>query len=91
MVFILTPFGREDKTLRVSFSLELITMLRADNPMVGGVGFEPTHPKGPDLQSGAALQLDRPPKYIMPCQSICLTSALTTYRSALVPGGTQIA
>ena len=43
MVFILTPFGREDKTLRVSFSLELITMLRADNPMVGRVGFEPTH------------------------------------------------
>ena len=34
--------------------------------LVGGVGFEPTHPKGPDLQSGAALQLDRPPKY-MPC------------------------
>ena len=42
MVFILTPFGREDKTLRVSFSLELITMLRADNPMVGQVGLEPT-------------------------------------------------
>ena len=35
--------------------------------MVGGVGFEPTHPKGPDLQSGAALQLDRPPKYIKLC------------------------
>ena len=43
MVFILTHFEREDKTLRVSFSLELITMLRADNPMVGRVGFEPTH------------------------------------------------
>ena len=52
------------------FSLYAITMLRNltyDVPMVGGVGFEPTHPKGPDLQSGAALQLDRPPKYIMPC------------------------
>ena len=69
----------------------MLRNLTYDVPMVGGVGFEPTHPKGPDLQSGAALQLDRPPKYIMPCQSICLTSALTTYRSALVPGGTQIA
>ena len=42
--------------------------------MVGGVGFEPTHPKGPDLQSGAALQLDRPPKYI---------NALSKYMSNL--------
>ena len=30
-------------------------------PQVGGVGFEPTHSERPDLQSGAALQLDRPP------------------------------
>ena len=44
MVFILTPFGREDKTLRVSFSLELITMLRADNPMVGQERIELTRP-----------------------------------------------
>ena len=29
--------------------------------MVGGVGFEPTQPEAPDLQSGAALQLCRPP------------------------------
>ena len=29
--------------------------------MVGGVGFEPTHPEGTDLQSAAALQLYRPP------------------------------
>ena len=58
--------------------------------MVGGVGFEPTHPKGPDLQSGAALQLDRPPKYIaLPC--ICLTSTLATYRPTLGPGGIWVA
>ena len=58
--------------------------------LVGGVGFEPTHPKGPDLQSGAALQLDRPPKYIaLPC--ICLTSTLATYRPTLVPGGIWVA
>lgn len=79
MVFILTPFGREDKTLRVSFSLELITMLRADNPMVGGVGFEPTHPKGTDLQSAATLQLRRPPKYNA-LSNIHPTSILTAYR-----------
>ena len=36
MVFVLTPFGREDKTLRVSFSLELITVLE-DKPL-GGPG-----------------------------------------------------
>ena len=54
--------------------------------MVGGVGFEPTHLKGMALQATAALQLDRPPRYIMPCQSICSTSALTTYRSAPDPG-----
>ena len=75
------------------FSLYAITMLRNltyDVPMVGGVGFEPTHPKGPDLQSGAALQLDRPPKYIaLPC--ICLTSTLATYRPTLVPGGIWVA
>ena len=40
---------------------------------IGGVGFEPTHPLGPDLQSGAALQLDRPPlikAYVQP--QLCL-------------------
>ena len=29
--------------------------------LVGKVGFEPTHPKGTDLQSAAALQLCRLP------------------------------
>ena len=58
--------------------------------LVGGVGFEPTHPKGPDLQSGAALQLDRPPKYIaLPC--ICLTSTSATYRPTPVPGEIWVA
>lgn len=36
---------------------------------IGGVGFEPTHPVGLDLQSSAALQLDRPPlikAYVQP-------------------------
>lgn len=29
--------------------------------MVGGVGVEPTHPEGTDLQSAATLRLRRPP------------------------------
>ena len=62
----ITPMQfRSDSIL--NFDLEFL-------PMVGGVGFEPTHPKGPDLQSGAALQLDRPPKYI---------NALSKYMSNL--------
>ena len=31
--------------------------------MVGGVGVEPTHPEGTDLQSAATLRLRRPPIY----------------------------
>ena len=31
-------------------------------PVVGGVGVEPTHPEGTDLQSAAPLRLRRPPK-----------------------------
>lgn len=44
-IHFLDFFWKRDyhRTLRVSFKLELITMLRADNPMVGRVGFEPTH------------------------------------------------
>ena len=33
--------------------------------LVGKVGFEPTHPKEPDLQSGATLQLRRLPIFIL--------------------------
>ena len=32
--------------------------------LVGKVGFEPTHPKGTDLQSAAALQLCRLPIFL---------------------------
>ena len=38
-------------------TLQLITM-------VGGVGVEPTHPKGTDLQSAATLQLRRLPIFV---------------------------
>ena len=69
----------------------MLRNLTYDVPMVGGVGFEPTHPKGPDLQSGAALQLDRPPEIYNALSCICLTSTLTTYRYTAVPGERYIA
>ena len=52
------------------------------------MGFEPTHPKGPDLQSGAALQLDRPPKYISSSRrSLFKPAYLTHLVSGLRPAG----
>ena len=48
-------------------------------PLVGRVGVEPTHQKGTDLQSAAALQLDRLPKYNA-LSNIHPTSILTAYR-----------
>ena len=52
------------------------------------MGFEPTHPKGPDLQSGAALQLDRPPKYISSLlRSLFKPAYLTHLVSGLRPAG----
>ena len=78
MVFILAPFGREDRTLRVSFLLELITMLRADNPMVGQVGLEPTMLKATGLQP-AALPIPLTDPYNA-LSNIHPTSILTAYR-----------
>ena len=76
----ITPMQfRSDSIL--NFDLEFL-------PMVGGVGFEPTHPKGPDLQSGAALQLDRPPKYISSLlRSLFKPAYLTHLVSGLRPAG----
>ena len=47
--------------------------------LVGRVGFEPTQVKPPVLQTGAALQLDRLPKYNA-LSNIHPTSILTAYR-----------
>ena len=40
----------------------IITIILYLHKLVGGVGVEPTHPEGTDLQSAATLRLRRPPK-----------------------------
>ena len=60
--------------------------------MVGGVGVEPTHPGGTDLQSAATLRLRRPPKYLAGRGRLELPRHLTmTYKfSKLAPSPTWV-
>lgn len=78
MVFILTPFGREDKTLRVSFSLELITMLE-DKPL-GGPGWTRTNDVSKVTGLQPATLAARLLTHINALSNIHPTSILTAYR-----------
>ena len=51
--------------------------------MVGGVGFEPTHPPGTDLQSAAPLQLRRPP--ILMEQYAGIEPAPNAWQASILP------
>ena len=55
-----TGGDKQDRTADLLHAMQALSQL-SYTPMVGGVGFEPTHPGETDLQSAAVRRLCSPP------------------------------